>query len=74
MLDSRAMVTGLSTPTECKVNEMDSVDMDDGKGLCAALGVGTRFGRVVAKLEEVTCFPERGFFKVRPIPFLCSLT
>ena len=71
-MDPRTIVTGLCTPTEREVDEMDSVCMNDGEGLGTTLGVCTRFGRVVAKLEDITRVPERGFFKVRPVPLLYS--
>ena len=35
------MVTGLSAPTVCKVNEVNSVSVDNREGLGAALGVCT---------------------------------
>lgn len=49
---------------------VDSVRVDDRKGLGATLGIRTLFAGVMAKLEEVTRLPERGSLKVRPIPLL----
>lgn len=70
LLNRGSMVTGLSTPTECEVDEMDSVRVNDGEGLGATLGVRAWVSRVVTKLEDVAGFPERGFFEVCPVPLL----
>ena len=71
-MDSGAIITGLRTPTEREVNEMDPICMNDGKRLGVTLGICAGFRRVVAKLEKITRAPERGFFEVRPVPLLCS--
>ena len=53
------MFTGLSAPTICEIDEMNAVGVDDSKSLSAVLWVRAHIGRVVAKLEGVTCLPER---------------
>jgi hypothetical protein len=58
------MVTGLSALAKCEVDKMDSIYMDNGKGFGATLGIRAWIGRVMAKLEEEACFPERGCLKV----------
>ena len=68
------MFTHLVAPTECKVYSVDPIGVDDGEHLGASLGVGASVGRVVTKLQELTSLTERGFFKVRTIPFLDSPT
>lgn len=65
------MFTSLAASTVCEVHEVDPIDVDNGKGLGASLGVRTLFGRVVTKLENVTGFPKRGSLKIKPSPFLC---
>lgn len=67
------MATGLSAPTICEVDEVNSIGVDNREGPGAALGVCTRIGRMMAKLEEVTRFPERGFHEVQAIPLLYLL-
>ena len=39
LLDSGSVVTSFSAPTVCEIDKMDSVGVDNGKGLSAALGV-----------------------------------
>jgi len=70
LLNSGSVPTGLAAATVCKVDEVNSVDVNNGKGLGARLGVRTVFGRMVTELEEITCLSERGFFKVRSVPLL----
>jgi hypothetical protein len=73
-LDSGAIVPSLVAPTVCKVDEVNSVGVNNREGLGAALGFCTQFGRVMTELEEVTRIPERGFFEVRAVPLLYLLT
>ena len=72
LLKSGSKFPSLAAPTVCEVVDVNTVDVDDGERFSAALGVRTFIGRVVAKLEEITGFPERGFSKIRAIPFLCA--
>jgi len=58
------MITSRGATTVCKVDKVNSVGVNDGKGLGATLRVCAWFDGVVAKLEEVTCLPERGFLEV----------
>ena len=58
------MVTGLGAPTVYEVDEVNSVRVNNREGLSAALGICTQICRVMAELEEVTHFPERGLLEV----------
>lgn len=51
------MLTGLATPTVCKVYEVDPVGVEDGKRFSAPLGIRTLGGGVVTKLEDITGRP-----------------
>jgi len=44
------MITGLGTPTECKVDEMNPIGMNDGEGFGAPQGVRALLDGVVTKL------------------------
>jgi len=74
LLNSGSVFTGLSAPAICKVDKVDAVGVDDGECLGATLGRRAYIGRVVAKLEDMTGFLERGFLKVQTIPLLCFPT
>ena len=64
------MATGLATPTICKVDEVNPVDMKYGEDLGAGLGVRALVSGVVADLEDMTGFPEGRFLEIRAIPLL----
>lgn len=68
------MLAGLGAPTERDIEEVDSIDVDDGEGPRTVLGVRAYLGRMMAQSVDITSLPERGFLKESPIPFLCSLT
>lgn len=70
LLNSCSVVLGLGTFTKCKINKVDAIGVDDSEHLGTVARVRTHFGRVVAKLEEVTGIPERGFLKIRTVPLL----
>ena len=70
LLNSGSMVTGLSASTECEVNEVNSIYMDDCEGFGAPLGICTWIRRMMSKLEEVAGVLKRQFLEVRPIPLL----
>ena len=58
------MITGLAAPTVCEVDEVNPVDVNDGEGLSAGLGVRALVSRVVADLEDMTGFPKRRFLEI----------
>ena len=71
LLNSCSVVLGLGTFTKCKINEVDAIGVDDSERLGTAVRVCTRFGRVVAELEEVTSIWREDFSKYEPFHF-CS--
>ena len=71
LLNAGSVVTGFGTPTVCEVEEVDTVDMDNGEGPSAGLGVCAWVGGVVAKLVDITGLTEGGLLKISTVPFLC---
>lgn len=57
------MRTGVGAPTEHEINTVNSAGMNNGEDLSTGLGVCAYFGRVMAKLEDMTRLLERRFLE-----------
>ena len=64
------MITGLGAPTIREVDEMNAINVKDGEGPSTGSGAHTLVGRVMAKLENMASFAERGSLETSVIPFL----
>lgn len=68
------MVTDLRAAAECEIDEVDPVGVKNGEGFGATLRICARICRVVTELEDVTGLLERRLLKMRPVPFLSSVS
>ena len=70
LLDSRSMLRGLGALAKCEIHMMYPVGVEDGEWPSASLGVCAPIGGVVAKLQNITGFSERGPLKIEAVPLL----
>lgn len=64
------MDANLGATAERKVYEVDAVGVNNSECLGTGLGIRTRLGGVVTKLEDVAGLSKRRLLKIYSIPFL----
>ena len=64
------MLADFGTATECEVDKVDPVGVNDGECFSAGLRICTRNRRAMAKLEDEAKLSKRRLLKIRPVPFL----
>ena len=70
-MDPGPMMADLGATTECEIDDVDAVGVDDGKWSSATLRIRARKSRVVAKVEDIASIPKRRPLEISSVPFLC---
>ena len=71
LLDPGPMMANLGATTECEIDDVNAIGVDDGKWTSATLRICARKRRVVAKVEDIASIPKRQPLEISSVPFLC---